>query len=121
MNVPNAFAAFTIFKGDITKVDYLHLVRESDGGIPGWIDELGIPQGTLATGGGGGSSVFIEGSLILDPNFLPGTGINFSVAGSDITISATGSGGIGTSFMTTANASDTIPLSGVLSSSYAVI
>src|SRR5271155_4143263 len=100
MNVPNAFAAFTIFKGDITKIDYLHLVQESDGSIPGWIDESGYPQGTLALGGGG-SSVYVEGTLITNPNFLPGTNVTFSVVGSNITINSTGGGGSGVTSLNT--------------------
>ena len=95
-NVPNPFASFTIPKGDITSVDYLHLLQESDGSIPGWIDQDGIPQGTLALGGGGGN-VFVNGSMITNPNFISGANIAFSVAGSNITISSTGGGGGGVS------------------------
>ena len=90
--VPKPFAAYTLFKGDITSVDYLHLVQESDGSIPGWIDESGIPQGSLKVGGS--SNIFVEGSLVTNPNFLPGTGINFSVAGSNVTINSTAVGGV---------------------------
>jgi hypothetical protein len=92
-NVPNPFASFSIFKGDITKIDYLHLVQESDGSIPGWIDESGHPQGTLLTGGGS-SNIFVQGALVTNPNFLPGTGINFNVSGSNVTINSTAAGGV---------------------------
>lgn len=32
--------------------DFLQLIRESDGTILGWIDENGIPKGSLASSGG---------------------------------------------------------------------
>lgn len=56
MSSPNAFASFSIFKGDITTQDFMHLVRESDGSVVGWIDQNGTPQGTLAVGGGAGTT-----------------------------------------------------------------
>lgn len=90
MSVPNSAAGYSFFKGDITTTDFLHLVRESDGSVLGWIDQNGYPQGTLAGTGGGGSSVFVEGSLITNPNFLPGLGVSFTVAGSNITIGSSG-------------------------------
>src|ERR1700690_624505 len=94
MLTPNPFAAYSFFKGDITKIDFLHLVQESDGSIPGWIDEAGIGRGTLASGGGGGSTVFVEGSPITNPNFLPGAGVSFLVSGSNVTISASVTAGV---------------------------
>ena len=56
MSVPNSAAGYSFFKGDITTTDFLHLVRESDGSVLGWIDQNGYPQGTLAGTGGGGSA-----------------------------------------------------------------
>jgi hypothetical protein len=37
--------------------DFLQLVRESDGKLLGWIDEGGVPRGSLALASGGGSGV----------------------------------------------------------------
>ena len=89
--VPNTFASTSIFKGDITTQDFLHLVRESDGSILGWLDENGIPQGSMAIGGGGGgSSIFIEGTPVSNPNFLAGPGVAFAILGSNVTLSNTG-------------------------------
>ena len=89
--VPNAFASTSIFKGDITTQDFLHLVRESDGSILGWLDENGIPQGSMAIGGGGGgSSIFIEGTPVNNPDFLAGPGVAFAISGSNVTLSNTG-------------------------------
>lgn len=90
--VPHPFAAWTIFKGNITSVDYLHLVQESDGSIPGWIDQSGYPQGTLA------AILSINGSLITSPNLIAGANITLAVSGSNITISSSGGGGGGGGF-----------------------
>ena len=90
MSSPNAFASFSIFKGDITTQDFMHLVRESDGSVVGWIDQNGTPQGTLATGGGGGTSIFVNSVLVPNPNFLSGAGINLQVVGSNVSVINTG-------------------------------
>ena len=89
--VPNTFASTSIFKGDITTQDFLHLVRESDGSILGWLDENGIPQGSMAIGGGGGgSSVFVNGTPVNNPDFLAGPGVAYTILGSNVTLSNTG-------------------------------
>jgi len=39
--------------------DYLQIIRYSDGAIIGWVDEAGIPRGSLAQGGGSGGGFII--------------------------------------------------------------
>lgn len=51
--------------------DYLHLKRQSDGAILGWIDENGVPQGSLAVSGGNLPPIVISGSSpTFDVDFL---------------------------------------------------
>ncbi len=44
--------------------DFLQISRQSDGDILGWIDENGVPRGSLATGSGGGADIEVGGTPI---------------------------------------------------------
>lgn len=60
--------------------DFLQL-SNPDGTIPGWIDNLGIPRGTMASGSGSGSFDALTGGINTSAAMIVGSGASLAVSG----------------------------------------